>query len=54
MTSIDSNPAFDSGLVCGLFFGSLMTGYAAALLWQMRDAIQGRINKPPVREDWPE
>lgn len=54
MTALDPNPAFDSGLQCGLFLGALLTGYGALLLWQLRDAIQGRLNKPPIREDWPE
>jgi len=54
MTALEHNPAFDSGLICGLFLGSLITGYGALLLWQLRDAIQGRMNRLPVREDWPE
>lgn len=53
-TALDPNPAFDSGLQCGLFLGSLITSYVALLLWQVRDEIQGRMNRMPVNEDWPE
>lgn len=54
MTPLDPNPDFDSGLQCGLLLGSLITGCVALLLWHVRDAIQGRMNRMPVNEDWPE
>ncbi len=54
MTSLDPHSAFDAGLLCGVILGALITGYGALLLWQLRDALQGRMNKPTVREDWPE
>ena len=54
MTAIDPNPVFDAGLQCGLFLGALLTGYVALLLWHIRDEIQGRMNRLPSHEDWPE
>lgn len=46
--------AFDDGLVTGLWVGSLLTGLLATVLWLARNAIQGRINKLPVGDDWTE
>ncbi len=54
MTSLDPHSAFDAGLLCGVILGALLTGYVALLLWHIRDEIQGRMNRLPSHEDWPE
>ena len=41
---------FDTGMIAG----SLITGVVATMLWLLRNRVQGRINKLPVNEDWPE